>query len=300
MTKKIGICGVGLMGLGIAGNVLKNGFALGYLRHPGNQPTDDLDAGGALGFDSAAALAQASDIVIICVTGSPQVHDVLLSANGILQGLKPGSLVIDCSTAIPGRTKELSEKVIAAGGRFMDAPMTRTPKEAAEGRLNLIVGGDADDFAEVKPLLEAFAENIVHAGPIGAGHTMKLIHNFVSLGFSALLAEASVAATASGVDPHILHDVLNAGGGKSVVLDRMSPYLLENDLDAFRFSISNSDKDLGYYTDMARELGVADAIAAAVGGHYRAAVEAGAGDRFVPELIDLLKKDEDIENGKTT
>lgn len=287
--KHIGICGVGLMGLGIATNVRKAGFTLGFLDHPGNQPTAGLLAEGAVAFPTPAALATESDIVIICVTGSPQVRAVLTDKNGVLEGLREGSLVIDCSTAIPGRTLELAAMVHEKGARFIDAPMTRTPKEAAEGRLNLIVGGDKADFDEALPLLQSFAENIVHAGAVGAGHTLKLIHNFVSLGFSAVVAEAAVAAEKSGIAPQVLHDVLAAGGGKGVVLDRMTPFILNGDLSAFRFTLANSDKDLGYYNDMAAEMGLVRDIAAAVGKHYRSAVEAGEGGRFVPELIDIFR-----------
>lgn len=287
--KRIGICGVGLMGHGIATNVRKAGYPLGFLDHPGNQPTADLTDAGAVAYPTAAALAADSDIVIICVTGSPEVRAVLTEQNGVLDGLQEGSLVIDCSTAVPGRTLELAALVREKGGRFMDAPMTRTPKEAAEGRLNLIVGGETADFEEALPLLQSFAENIVHAGEVGAGHTLKLIHNFVSLGFSAVLAEAAVASEKAGIEPQVLHDVLAAGGGKGVVLDRMSPFILNGDLSAFRFSLANSAKDLGYYNDMAAEMELVRAIAAAVGTHYQNAVEAGEGDRFVPELIELLR-----------
>lgn len=287
--RKIGICGVGLMGLGIATNVQKAGYPLGFLVHPGNQPTDTLIAAGAEPHETAAGLAAASDVVILCVTGAPQVADVLTSPSGILAGLRPGTLIVDCSTSVPGRTRELADKVVAAGGRFLDAPMTRTPKEAAEGRLNLIVGGSAEDFSDALPLLESFAENIVHAGDIGAGHTLKLVHNFVSLGFSALLAEAAVAAERSGIAPETLHKVLAAGGGKGVVLERMAPYMLSGDLEAFRFSLANSAKDMGYYGDMATEMRLPRGIAEAVSATYAEAVQAGEGTRFVPELIALLK-----------
>src|ERR1700760_4958166 len=130
--KKIGMVGVGLMGLGIAGNIAKNGFPLSLLEHAGNQPLDGLKAAGARTFQRGRDLAEAVDVVILCVTGSPQVEDALLSEGGVLQGLRPGSLVIDCSTAIPTSTQRMAGLVQKAGGRFIDAAMTRTPKEAAE------------------------------------------------------------------------------------------------------------------------------------------------------------------------
>src|SRR5690606_31043182 len=149
--------------------------------HPGNQPLDNLLAAGAKTSQRAADLAGASDILILCVTGSPQVEEILFQKGGVLEGLKPGSTVIDCSTAIPSSTLKIAQAVHDAGGRFLDAPMTRTPKEAAEGRLNLIVGGDRQVFEECLPVLQSYAENIAYAGGVGAGHQMKLLHNYVSL-----------------------------------------------------------------------------------------------------------------------
>ncbi len=175
-----------------------------------------------------------------------------------------------------------------AGGIMLDAPMTRTPKEAAEGRLNLIVGGDKAVFEAKLPLLESFAENITYAGGTGAGHTLKLLHNFVSLGFSAVLCEAAAASAKAGIDPAILHDVLAHGGGAGVVLDRLTPFILKGETGGFRFTLANSAKDLGYYCTMAGDLDAASAIATAVRDTYKAEVDGGNAARFVPELIALL------------
>ena len=168
--KKIGMIGIGMMGHGIAGNVLKHGYQLALFEHAGNQPLDTLKAGGAVCFTGAAELAAWSDAVILVLTGSPQVEAVLTGAGGVLAGLRPGSVVIDCSTAIPSSSVRMARAVAAAGSRFLDSPMTRTPKEAAEGRLNLLVGGDTALLEECRPLLKCFAENITHVGPVGAGH----------------------------------------------------------------------------------------------------------------------------------
>ena len=179
--KKIGMVGIGMMGHGIASNIVKHGHALVVLEHAGNQPLDTLKAAGVTTVARASELAAAVDVIILCVTGSPQVEAVLTGADGVLKGLRPGTVVIDCSTAIPDSTERLAKLVAEASGRFLDSPMTRTPKEAAEGRLNLLVGGDKALFDECRPLLACFAENITHAGAVGAGHRMKLLHNYVYL-----------------------------------------------------------------------------------------------------------------------
>lgn len=286
--KTIGMIGIGMMGHGIATNIAKHGHPMVLLDHPGNQPLDNLLAAGAATVASPAALARAVDVVILCVTGTPEVEDVLFRPDGVIAGLRPGAVVIDCSTAIPSTTERIAAAVAEAGGRFLDAPMTRTPKEAAEGRLNLIVGGDRALFDECRPLLACFAENIVYAGPAGSGHRLKLLHNYVSLGFSAVLAEAAACAQRSGVDPAVLVEVLAKGGGDGVILNRLRPYIESQDNSGFRFSIANALKDMGYYTTMAQELGAASATAEAVRDTYERASHSERALPTVPELITIL------------
>jgi 3-hydroxyisobutyrate dehydrogenase-like beta-hydroxyacid dehydrogenase len=288
MKKKIGMVGIGLMGHGIASNIVKHGHELAVFEHPGNQPLDALKAAGAVGFTDAAALAARSDLVILVLTGSPQVEAVLTGPGGVLAGLRPGSVVIDCSTAIPSSSVRMAQAVAAAGGRFLDAPMTRTPKEAAEGRLNLLVGGDAALLEECRPVLQCFAENITHVGPVGAGHSMKLLHNYVSLGMVTLLSEAAACAQRNGVAPQAFVDVLAQGGGGGVALERIKPYVLAQDPSGLRFSIANARKDLDYYHAMATDAGAARDIAAAVLATLDGALANGGQEALVPELVSIL------------
>ena len=287
---QIGMVGIGLMGHGIASNLLKHGHRLAVLEHPGNQPLDGLLAAGAQRFTSAAALAARSEVVILVLTGSPQVEAVLTGADGVLQGLRPGSVVIDCSTAIPSSTLRMAAAVQAAGSGFLDTPMTRTPKEAAEGRLNLLVGGDADLLARCRPLLQCVAENITHVGAAGAGHSMKLLHNYVSLGMVTLLAEAAACAGRNGVAPEVFVDVLAKGGGGGTALERIKPYLLAGDASGLRFSIANAAKDLGYYNAMAADADAQRAVAAAVLSTLEGALAQAGPDALLPELAGLLRR----------
>jgi 3-hydroxyisobutyrate dehydrogenase-like beta-hydroxyacid dehydrogenase len=289
--KKIGMVGIGLMGHGIASNLQKHGHELMLFKHAGNQPLDGLQAGGARTFTSARALAAASDIVILVLTGSPQVEAVLTGADGVLQGLRPGAIVIDCSTAIPSSTVRMAQAVQQAGGRFLDAPMTRTPREAAEGRLNLLVGGDAGLLQECRPVLQCFAENITHVGPASAGHGMKLLHNYVSLGMVTLLAEAAACAQRSGVAAEAFVEVLAKGGGGGIALERLKPYLLAQDTAGLRFSIANARKDLDYYNAMAADAQSPRAIAAAVLGTLESALARSGPDALVPEIVSILGQD---------
>jgi 3-hydroxyisobutyrate dehydrogenase-like beta-hydroxyacid dehydrogenase len=287
-TSKIGLFGVGLMGHGIAINLLRHGHDLMVFDHPGNQPIDDLLQGGARASADSAALAQHAELLILCVTGSPQVEAILSGPSGVLPHLRAGALVIDSSTSIPNSTEQMAQKVQQAGGRFIDAPMTRLPKDAAAGRLNLLVGGDAADFERALPVLRCFAENITHVGPIGAGHRMKLLHNYVSLGSAALIAEAAACARLGGIEAQVLVDVLAKGGGGGAALERMRPHLLQGDPSGLQFTLSNALKDLSYYNTMAEQAGAERQIAQAVALTLRMATEQGNPQAFVPELVESL------------
>ena len=291
MTKqRIGLIGVGLMGHGIGSNIVGKGWPLSYLRHPGNQPTQDIDAAGAKGVDSVVELAAESDIMVLCVTGSPQVEDILTGSGQLLQALRPGMIIVDCSTANPISTVELAAKVVEKGGHFIDAAMTRTPKEAAEGRLNLLVGGTPELLEQVRPLLSAFAENIFEAGPVSAGHQLKLLHNFVSLGSMTLIAEAAACAAKGGVSMDALVDCLAKGGGSGAALERLRPFILEGDNSALRFSIANAAKDLSYYCQYVDDMKSAHKVADSVSDTLNQLVDQGHGSAYVPEQVRLLQE----------
>jgi 3-hydroxyisobutyrate dehydrogenase-like beta-hydroxyacid dehydrogenase len=288
---RVGFVGLGAMGHGLASTIVSRGSPLAFLEYRGNQPVDDLVAGGAHGVPTLAALAAESDVVILCLTGSPAVEAVLLGNDGIVEHLRPGTVVIDHSTAIPASTERVAEAVAHAGGRFLDAPMTGTPKDAAAGRVNLLVGGDPRLFAEFEPFLASYVQRIVYAGPVGAGHRLKLLHNFVSLGFAGVLAEAVACARRADVDVELFVDVLANGGGKSTMLERMRPYIETQDTEAYRFSIGNAAKDLGYYVALAEELGAARTTASALADVFADAVATGHGRETVPEMVSVLGDD---------
>jgi 3-hydroxyisobutyrate dehydrogenase-like beta-hydroxyacid dehydrogenase len=289
MTKQsVGLIGVGLMGHGIGKNIVAKGYPLTVLAHRNRAPVEDLLAKGAKEVKSARELAQASDVIILCVTGSPQVEETIFGKDGVLEGLRSGTVVVDCSTAEPGSTMKVAAAIAGKGGRFVDAPLVRTPKEAEEGRLGVMTGGDPEVIEEIRPILECFAEAIVHAGGIGAGHTLKLINNFIALGTAAAVAEGIATAARAGVDMTALRDVVSSGGANSVMFERLIKVPLANDDTAAKFAISNAAKDLRYYTNMAENLPVAGFVAEAVHQTFIMALNRGYRDKFVPRLVDLI------------
>ncbi|MAY54927.1 MAG: 2-hydroxy-3-oxopropionate reductase [Gammaproteobacteria bacterium] len=286
---KVGLIGVGLMGHGIAKNIVTKGWELSFLDQVGNQSTTDLLELGAKPYDKAVDLAAASDVLVLCVTGSPQVEDVLTGSGAVLDGLRPGSIVIDCSTAIPSSTRALAAKVGDKGSDFVDAAMTRTPKEAEEGRLNLLVGGKEESITRIRSLLESFAENIFIAGDVGSGHQLKLIHNIISMGTIALIAEVAACAIQDGMDTTAMVDCLRKGGAGGAALERVAPYILEGNADLLRFTINNAYKDVGYYNTMAEEMDAARLMSKAAYDTLAGQIDQGKGSAFMPELVKLLQ-----------
>jgi len=287
----IGLIGCGLMGHGIAKNLLLAGHALMILDHPGNQPTDDLVALGAGFSPDLADIAKAKYAVILVLPGSPEVAAVV--QGGLLDVLEEGTLVLDATSAEPEETLKIAAGVQTRGCAYVDAPMTRTPKEAEEGRLNVLLGGGDADVARARPIVQAYAENIYHGGGVSAGHRLKLLHNFVSLGQAVIVAEAVAAATAGGVDTGVLAEVLSSGGAGGVALERLRPYIESGDTGAFRFAIRNAAKDLGYYAAMAEAVGARHESADAVRRVLAEALAQGGDDKVMPELIDILAADGD-------
>ena len=253
--------GVGLMGHGIAKNILKHKrYCLSFLSHAGNQPAEDLISAGAIRATTLSEICPEADLILLCVTGAAEVETVLFSEQGVFSNSRPGQIVLDCSTSLPERSRTFAQKLEKKHIRYIDAAMTRTPKEAEQGKLNLILGGNQSDIDEVMDLLRCFADTITLAGPVGAGHGLKLIHNYVSLGYAAVLAEAAAAARSEAIDANTMINVLEAGGGKSVVLDRFRPYLQNGDISRLRFSLANATKDIGYFTIANQPSQVASAL----------------------------------------
>ncbi len=185
-NKVVGFIGLGLMGHGMAKNILQKGFPLLVMAHRNRAPVDDLIGRGAREAASPRDMAAEADIIVLCVTGSPQVEALVRGPDGILAGARSGLMLIDSSTSDPVSTNALAEELKAAGVTLVDAPLSRTPKEAEAGTLDCMVGADPAAFEAARPVIACFAAKIVHVGPVGAGHTMKLLNNFVSIGYAAL------------------------------------------------------------------------------------------------------------------
>lgn len=283
MTKeRIGFVGVGLMGHGMAKNIVEKGYALTVLGHRNRAPVEDLLARGAKEAKSARELAEASDIVFICVTGSPEVEGIV--RGGLKEGLKAGSIVVDCSTADPVSTMALAAELASVGATLVDAPLSRTPKEAWEGTLDTMVGASDEVFARLKPVLDTWAGRVVHIGGTGDGHRMKLLNNFLAMGYAALYAEAVTLAQKVGITPQRFDSVIRGGRMDCGFYQTFMRWTLEGDRDAHKFTLANAFKDMRYLESMADAAGMSNPLGNAVKNSYALAVSRGGAADYVPML----------------
>ncbi|HSV20629.1 MAG TPA: NAD(P)-dependent oxidoreductase [Casimicrobiaceae bacterium] len=288
---RIGFVGIGLMGHGIAKNLVAKGYPLTLRVHRNRKPAEDLLAAGAKEAASYAELARASDIVFLCVTGAPQVEEVVFGADGLAAGARQGLMIVDTSTSEPATTTRTREALAQKGVRFVDAPLARTPVEAEAGKLNIMVGADDATFAEISPVLGAFCENIIHAGPPGHGHILKLINNFIAQAICTATAEACAAAAKSGLSIRKLHQVISAGAVNSGLFQLLVGRMLESgDLTGLKFSLTNAAKDLRYYTHFTESMMIPSLIGEAVHQSLVTANAMGLGDKYVPSLIEAQEK----------
>lgn len=289
-SERIGFVGLGLMGHGIAKNIVEKGYPLTFLGRKNRAPAEDMLARGATEAASPKDVAANSTIVFLCVTGSREVEAIVRGPNGLASGLVRGSVVVDCSTSDPTSTVVLAAELADAGVDFVDAPLSRTPKQAWEGTLETMVGANQAVFARVKPVLETWAEKIVHVGGIGDGHRMKLLNNFISLGYAALYSEALALAQKVGISPSRFDAVIRNGRMDCGFYQTFIRWTLEGDRDAHKFTIANALKDLKYLELMADLVGLANPLGNAVKNSFASAFAAGPADQYVPMLATHIGK----------
>ena len=278
----VGLSGAGMMGHGMAANLLRHGHAVTVIAHRNRAPIDDLVARGAREATSPPELA-AADVIILCLTNSAVVEEMVRT---LMPHLRPGQIVLDAGTSDPASTRKLARQLAAAGVAFADIPLTGGPEQAERAELGVLCGADAETLDRIAPLLACFASTVRHFGPPGSGHTAKLISNYLVTGMVALVAEAFGAARESGTDWKKLYEAMLNGSGNSGVLRKMVAPALDGDFDGYRFAIANAAKDIGYYAELAESLGRRTPLTEAVAETFAKALETGHGGRNVSRLLD--------------
>jgi 3-hydroxyisobutyrate dehydrogenase-like beta-hydroxyacid dehydrogenase len=287
MTERIGFIGLGLMGRGMAENLLAKGFALTVLGHRNRASVEDLVRRGAKEAKSAQALARDCDIVFLCVTGSTQVEALVRAPDGIKAGSHKNLIIVDCSTSDPSSTTALAAELAAAGIAFCDAPLGGTPAQAEEGQLSTMVGCQPIVWPRLAPVIGAWAAKATRVGLPGDGHKLKLLMNFLSMGYGALYSELLVVAQQVGLSPQVVDGVLRGSRFDCGMYQTFFAWVLERQ-EAHKFTIANSHKDMRYLAAMAERAGVANPMGNAVKNYYALAEAAGRGSDYVPVLSDFV------------
>jgi 3-hydroxyisobutyrate dehydrogenase-like beta-hydroxyacid dehydrogenase len=276
------------MGHGAAKHILAKGHPLTILGNRNRQPVDDLVARGAREAKNPAAVAAASDVVFLCLPSSVEVERIVLGPDGLAAAMRAGTVLVDATTADPNSTRKLGADLAARGIAMVDGPLGRTPLQAEAGKLSTFLGGDGEAIARVRPIVECYADTIIEAGPLGAGHTLKLINNFISLGTSAIVGEAVATAAKLGVDLRKLYEVVSAGGANSAMFQMMMPWALEGDDSKLRGPFRIGGKDLRAYCRLAEAAPFAAFMAQAASQTYQLVNARGHGDRMIPTLPGIL------------
>lgn len=285
----IGFIGLGLMGGNMVECLQKNGFKLNVISQNEDAVAVVLARGNAKKLSSAKELAESSDIVMLCVTTSEVVENLVYADDGILAGIKEGSVVIDFGTSIPESTQKIGADLAKKGAGMIDAPLGRTPAHAKDGLLNIMAAGDIETYNKVKPILDVQGENVFHLGELGAGHTTKLINNFMGMTTACAMSQAFAVAKLAGVDGQQLFDIMSAGPSNSPFMQFCKNYAVD-DVSDLGFSIENANKDLGYFVQMVNDLGSKSAIAEGTSTNLQDAFDEGMGNGNVPEIFDYFIK----------
>ncbi|UWU16767.1 NAD(P)-dependent oxidoreductase (plasmid) [Rhizobium sullae] len=289
IPEKVGFVGVGLMGHGIAKNIVEKGLPLTVIAHRNRKPVEDLLSRGAREASSLNDLAKKSTMIFLCLTSSKEVSAVI---EEMRPALAPQTVIVDCSTGDPTVTVRLAETLAAQNVHFADAPLSRTPKEAWEGTLDCMVGADDATFARIQPVISTWAAKIVHIGGVADGHRMKLLNNFIALGMGALFAEALALSRKVGISVERFDSVIRGGRMDSGFYQTFMGCALEGNRNAHRFTLSNAYKDLKYLESMANDATIAAPLASAVKNSYAAAVAGGGNgpEDYVPHLADFVAR----------
>jgi 3-hydroxyisobutyrate dehydrogenase len=295
MSERVGFIGLGIMGRGMARNLFKAGFELRvWNRTPERMAL--LAAEGAKTAQNPADLAAQCDILITCVSDTPDVEAVLLgeSPPGAIRGLRPGSLVIDMSTISPHATRALAERLRARGVHMLDAPVSGGSEGAARGTLSIMVGGPAEQVARARPVFEAMGKAITHVGGHGDGQMVKLVNQILVVGHALAMSEALLFAQAGGLDLRQTLDAVKAGAAGSWMLSNRGPQIIERD---FRpgFTVDLQQKDVRLVLAAADQMGVPVLGTSLIFNLYRTLQADGLGGEGNHALIKALERLAGIE-----
>ena len=286
--ERIGFIGLGIMGSPMSQHLLKAGYPLIVLDRV-SEAQKAIVAVGAQAGTSPQQIAEQCDVVITMLPDSPDVEEVVLGKNGVLEGLRPGSMFIDMSMILPSTARRVTEAVRKKGAEGLDAPVSGGQVGAQNATLSIMVGGSAAAFARAKPIFEKMGKNIVHVGEAGAGQVTKAANQAVVAITIAAVSEALLLAAKSGVDPAKVREALLGGFAQSRILDLHGNRMLQRNFQP-GFKMKLHRKDMSIILDTARELGLALPASAAVAELMNAAIANGGAELDHSALVTMLEK----------
>lgn len=290
---KIGFIGLGIMGKPMSKNLLKAGYEL-VVNDKNASAVAEVVAAGAVAVASAKEVAEQCDIIITMLPNSPHVKEVVLGANGIIDGAKPGTIVIDNSSIAPLVAREVAVKLAEKGVEMLDAPVSGGEPKAIDGTLSIMVGGKKEVFDKCYPILKAMAGSVVLTGDVGAGNVTKLANQVIVALNIAAMSEAMVLAAKAGVEPELVYQAIRGGLAGSTVLDAKAPLVMDRKFNP-GFRINLHIKDLQNVLDTSHEVGVPLPLTAAVMEMMQALKVDGKGDNDHGGLIQYYEKLAQIE-----
>jgi len=286
-VERIGFVGLGTMGAAMAANLVRAGFpVVGWNRTPGRAP--ELADAGATFAETPAAVAAGSDIVVVCVSDTPDVEAVIFGPAGIAEGAREGTLIIDCSTIAPSGSWDFAARLRERGLAMVDAPVSGGSEGAQKATLTIFVGGDAADVERARPVLAAMGKTITHVGPIGAGQAVKAVNQVILAGTYLGVAEGIVLAIRAGLDVEQVVEALGGGAAQSWVLANRSGRMLANDYP-LGFKVALHRKDLGIALDLAAQLGAALPVSALAAQMESGLIAQGHGDDDMSALARAIR-----------
>lgn len=284
---RVGFCGLGTMGRAMAANLVRAGFALTLWNRTPGRAAELIDL-GASEASSPLDVAAGSDVVVICVSDTPDVEAVLFGPGGAANGAQPGTLLIDCSTISPSATRDFAERLSSRGVSMVDAPVSGGSEGAQAATLTIMAGGADDDFERARPVLAAMGRSITHMGPVGAGQATKAVNQVILCGTYLGVAEGLILAMRSGLDVEQVVGALSGGAARSWVLENRSGRMIADEYP-LGFKVSLHLKDVLIALAMAREAGVAMPVAALAAQLESGLVAAGHGDDDVSALARAIR-----------
>jgi len=285
--ERVGFVGLGTMGSAMAANLARTGFPLTVWNRTRGRAAD-LVALGATEAPTARDLAAASDVIVICVSDTPDVEAALFGPDGVAEGARRGSLVIDCSTISPSASRGFAERLRERGVGFVDAPVSGGSEGAQKATLTIFVGGAPEDFERARPVLAALGKTITRLGPVGAGQAAKAVNQVIIAGTYLGVAEGLVLGIKAGLDPDQLVQALSGGAARSWVLENRASRMIANDYP-LGFKVALHLKDLMIALGLGRETGAAMPVAALTSQIESGLVAQGHGDEDVSAVARTVR-----------